>query len=303
MGLIEDAIASQNLKRQKRLQELTKAQRKESKRQKFGTFVGRNLVDGTAIVLLDGDSNPTSGFRLISSGNVVNGDRVAVRKTEGLWRADALNVREVAESVQELATFSEYKILAMSSDLRKTLDGIFITFSYGVLAVTDDFGSFRVNNQTKAISKQQINESLITADYSYPFAVPDIDATLNEIILGSALSVKPRFFVRIKNPVLATNTDSLSFALFIGLPPNIYDSFAGKTYSNTVSESSDLFITKAPIKFNLILDYFDLENVTIFMAFTSNTFTFIAVAQVGEKGLTSFEQKAFYESSVSFRFL
>lgn len=100
MGLTEDAIALQQSKRPQRLQDLTKAQRNEAKRQKFGTFIGRNLVDGTAIVLLDGDSNPTSGFRLISSGNVVKGDRVAVRKTEGLWRADALNVREVVVEQQ-----------------------------------------------------------------------------------------------------------------------------------------------------------------------------------------------------------
>lgn len=99
MGLLDDAIARQNQKRIFRMGELNKAAKREANRQKFGTFIGRNLLDGTAIVLLDGDITPTSGFRLISNANVVNGDRVAIRKTEGLWRADALNVREIAPEI------------------------------------------------------------------------------------------------------------------------------------------------------------------------------------------------------------
>jgi len=87
MGILDDAKALQSRKRMDRL--LIPKQKKI----KGATYNGKDPVDGTDIIEVDGDE-PVSGFRLISNKSISIGDRVSLRPSKsGLQRADAKNVK------------------------------------------------------------------------------------------------------------------------------------------------------------------------------------------------------------------
>jgi len=97
MGLLDIARALQARKRTDRLQII------KQKKIKGATYKGKDPVDGTDIVQVDGD-DPTSGYRLISNKPISTGDRVSLRPSQGgLQRADAPNVApvKVAEVIPE----------------------------------------------------------------------------------------------------------------------------------------------------------------------------------------------------------
>jgi len=87
MSILDDARALQSRKRVDRL--LTVKQKKI----KGATYLGKDPIDGTDIVQVDGDE-PVSGFRLISNKPISIGDRVSLRPSQGgLQRVDAPNVK------------------------------------------------------------------------------------------------------------------------------------------------------------------------------------------------------------------
>jgi len=87
MSILDDARALQSRKRTDRL--LTPTQKKI----RGATYLGKDPIDGTDIVQVDGDE-PVSGFRLISNNPISIGDRVSLRPSQGgLQRVDAPNVK------------------------------------------------------------------------------------------------------------------------------------------------------------------------------------------------------------------
>jgi len=93
MGILDDARFLQYRKRTDRL--LIPKQKKI----KGATYLGKDPVDGTDIIEVDGDE-PVSGFRLVSNKPISTGDRVSLRPSEsGLQRADARNVAPKVDGV------------------------------------------------------------------------------------------------------------------------------------------------------------------------------------------------------------
>ena len=93
MSILDDAINSQDAKRSQRLNKEAQKSKIENNKIKEGTYRGIDLVDGTAIVQLDGQDSTTSGYRLITNAPLGDGDRVSLRPNGvGLPRADAKNV-------------------------------------------------------------------------------------------------------------------------------------------------------------------------------------------------------------------
>ena len=93
MGILDDALNSQDAKRSQRLNREAQKSKIENNKIKEGTYCGVDLVDGTAIVQLDGQDSTTSGYRLITNAPLGDGDRVSIRPNGmGLPRADAKNV-------------------------------------------------------------------------------------------------------------------------------------------------------------------------------------------------------------------
>ena len=93
MGILDDALNSQDAKRSQRLSKEAQKSKIDSNKIKEGTYRGIDLVDGTAKIQLDGQINTTSGYRLITNAPLGDGDRVSIRPNGvGMPRADAKNV-------------------------------------------------------------------------------------------------------------------------------------------------------------------------------------------------------------------
>ena len=97
MGLADIARAKQIQKQLDRLQSAQDAEERDRHAYKFATYQGKDPVDGTDIVEVDGVK--TSGFKLMSNAPLSIGDRVNLRPNQqGLQRVDAQNVAPVTES-------------------------------------------------------------------------------------------------------------------------------------------------------------------------------------------------------------
>ena len=94
MGLADIARAKQIQKQLDRLQSVQDAEERDRHAYKFATYQGKDPVDGTDIVEVNGAR--TSGFKLISNAPLSIGDRVNLRPNQqGLQRVDAKNVAPV----------------------------------------------------------------------------------------------------------------------------------------------------------------------------------------------------------------
>lgn len=94
MGLADIARAKQIQKQLDRLQSAQDAEERDRHAYKFATYQGKDPVDGTDIVEVDGVK--TSGFKLMSNAPLSIGDRVNLRPNQqGLQRVDAKNVAPV----------------------------------------------------------------------------------------------------------------------------------------------------------------------------------------------------------------
>ena len=94
MGLADIARAKQIQKQLDRLQSVQDAEERDRHAYKFATYQGKDPVDGTDIVEVNGAR--TSGFKLMSNAPLSIGDRVNLRPNQqGLQRVDAKNVAPV----------------------------------------------------------------------------------------------------------------------------------------------------------------------------------------------------------------
>ena len=115
MGLADIARAKQIQKQLDRLQSVQDAEERDRHAYKFATYQGKDPVDGTDIVEVDGVK--TSGFKLMSNAPLSIGDRVNLRPNQqGLQRVDAKNVAiETTEEVIEEEVYP-VKILFLKDD-------------------------------------------------------------------------------------------------------------------------------------------------------------------------------------------
>jgi hypothetical protein len=153
MGILDDARALQSRKRTDRL--LIPKQKKI----KGATYKGKDPIDGTDIIEVDGDE-PVSGFRLISNKPISTGDRVSLRPSKGgLQRADAPNVAptKVADEVppDPFETFIYIDIYLGEITLRVD------DFSSSTFIVGIDYG-IRYSTKIKQIDKKKLNEDRAT---------------------------------------------------------------------------------------------------------------------------------------------
>ena len=104
MGILDDALNSQDAKRSQRLNKEARKSKIENNKIKEGTYRGIDLIDGTAKVQLDGQTNTTSGYKLITNAPLGDDDRVSIRPNGvGMPRADAKNVApKIAEEIKEI---------------------------------------------------------------------------------------------------------------------------------------------------------------------------------------------------------
>ena len=104
MGILDDALNLQDAKRSQRLSREAQKSKIENNKIKEGTYRGIDLVDGTAKIQLDGQTNTTSGYKLITNAPLGDGDRVSIRPNGvGMPRADAKNVApKIAEIVKKV---------------------------------------------------------------------------------------------------------------------------------------------------------------------------------------------------------
>lgn len=100
MGLVDSARAKQIQKQLDRLQSAQDAEARDRNAYKSATYQGKDPVDGTDIVAVDGVK--TSGFKLMSNAPLSIGDRVNLRPLQsGLQRVDAKNVAPVLDEIVE----------------------------------------------------------------------------------------------------------------------------------------------------------------------------------------------------------
>ena len=104
MGILDDAINSQDAKRSQRLSKEAQKTKIENNKIKEGTYRGIDLADGTARIQLDGEETATSGYKLITNAPLGDGDRVSIRPNGvGMPRADAKNVApKITEEIKKV---------------------------------------------------------------------------------------------------------------------------------------------------------------------------------------------------------
>ena len=125
MGLADIARAKQIQKQLDRLQSAQDAEERDRHAYKFATYQGKDPVDGTDIVEVDGVK--TSGFKLMSNAPLSIGDRVNLRPNQqGLQRVDAKNVAPVvddiiAEEIEKIIYFSAGAFIGLFDAKRNKL--------------------------------------------------------------------------------------------------------------------------------------------------------------------------------------
>jgi YVTN family beta-propeller protein len=137
MGLADIARAKQIQKQLDRLQAVQESEERDRNAYKFATYQGKDPVDGTDIVEVDGVA--TSGFKLMSNAPLGIGDRVNLRPNQqGLQRVDAKNVapvvHEIAEEIEKIIYFSAFTFVglldAKTNKLIKEIESVDAITSY-----------------------------------------------------------------------------------------------------------------------------------------------------------------------------
>ena len=123
MGILDDAINSQGAKRSQRLSREAQKSKIENNKIKEGTYRGIDLVDGTAKIQLDGQTNTTSGYKLITNAPLGDGDRVSIRPNGvGMPRADAKNVAPKKDTEKVKEKLVEYFLFRVSLEEYRITD-------------------------------------------------------------------------------------------------------------------------------------------------------------------------------------
>jgi len=196
MGILDDAKALQSRKRTDRL--LLPKQKKI----KGATYKGKDPVDGTDIVEVDGDES-VSGFRLISNKSISIGDRVSLRPSKsGLQRADAKNVKPNAEVIPVVDNTDIQYICVWGNGL-SVVAGLDRTLSLGV-SVVGIYSNITkivavVSSTNASESVQIIPNSITVLGHSQKIAKQTADV---DIILSSNFS-----------PTIIRRSSSLSISI------------------------------------------------------------------------------------------
>ena len=206
MGLADIARAKQIQKQLDRLQSAQDAEERDRHAYKFATYQGKDPVDGTDIVEVDGVK--TSGFRLMSNAPLSIGDRVNLRPNQqGLQRVDAQNVAPVvddiiAEEIEKIIYFSAGTFIGLFDTKKNKL--------IKKIGSVDD-GSFAWDRGIVAA-----NKNIYAMGVSSGFEIYVINATQKRIIATIPLinfqpspSMQPMLFCPSNNKIYLTSLNNL----------------------------------------------------------------------------------------------
>ena len=195
MGLADIARAKQIQKQLDRLQSVQDAEERDRHAYKFATYQGKDPVDGTDIVAVDGVK--TSGFRLMSNAPLEIGDRVNLRPNQqGLQRVDAKNVAIIKEPIIEVIKKSvPYTIIWGLNTVRFAFyddnGGASVTDSGATFISYDTKGDIDLLNSSTNISDtKQLFPDYSEYQYLYGFQNTNLDTGTINLSFGNALYVK-----------------------------------------------------------------------------------------------------------------
>ena len=242
MGILDDALNSQDAKRSQRLSKEAQKSKIENRKIKEGTYRGIDLVDGTANVQLDGQTTATSGYKLITNAPLGDGDRVSIRPNGvGMPRADAKNVapKAIVEKIEKI-------------------DLIFASLGYIGITTFDNVQSLFLESRTKLATGGLMKYLYVPKSLKFS-AKGKFDATQNTRIPPSPVGtnyvvdfVKDNNFVTYTFP---TNTGSLFAEFAVFFPEKIWkdviDPWIGY-YTNELS--SAIKFDNAPVEVEMFLN-------------------------------------------------
>ena len=152
MGLADIARAKQIQKQLDRLQSAQDAEERDRHAYKFATYQGKDPVDGTDIVEVNGAK--TSGFKLMSNAPLSIGDRVNLRPNQqGLQRVDAKNVAPVV--VDEIPIDDTYPIIKLQSL------GLLAWTGSSFLSIGSEIARIKTNGRSVVIGELTITGGVI----------------------------------------------------------------------------------------------------------------------------------------------
>ena len=151
MGLADIARAKQIQKQLDRLQSVQDAEERDRHAYKFATYQGKDPVDGTDIVEVDGVK--TSGFKLMSNAPLEIGDRVNLRPNQqGLQRVDAKNVAPVVGGIPIDDTYPIIKLESL---------GLLAWTGSSFLSIGSEIARIKTNGRSAVIGELTITGSVI----------------------------------------------------------------------------------------------------------------------------------------------
>ena len=159
MGLADIARAKQIQKQLDRLQSVQDAEERDRHAYKFATYQGKDPVDGTDIVEVNGAR--TSGFKLISNAPLSIGDRVNLRPNQqGLQRVDAKNVAPIPKTIIE-----PKKLIFINADIEW---GFVFVFDYSIEITGYDDTMAEIFNLSESKRDYTKGVRIATSLYSDP---------------------------------------------------------------------------------------------------------------------------------------
>ena len=241
MGILDDALNLQDAKRSQRLSREAQKSKIENNKIKEGTYRGIDLIDGTAKIQLDGQTNTTSGYKLITNAPLGDGDRVSIRPNGvGMPRADAKNVApKVAEEI-------------------KKVDLIFASLGYIGITTFNNVQSLFLESRTKLDTGGLMKYAYIPKSLKFS-AKEKFDATQNTRIppnpIGTNYVVN---FVGDNNFVTYTfppNTGSLFAEFAVFFPEEIWKKIIDPWIGYYTNESfSTIKFNNAPVEVEMALN-------------------------------------------------
>lgn len=186
MGILDAARELQNQKQFERLQSQANKQEHDKKKIKAGTYIGKDLNNGTDIIQRDGDE-PINSYRLISNKSISSGDRVSLRPSQGgLQRADAKNVApkitqeiELINPTAYLAYTSAYVFSGNNSqDFAKSFLGVTAS-SYAIGGVLKKNPLISLIYTKNGLILSRKNNFVLNETYSFPDAIGQSNNNIN----------------------------------------------------------------------------------------------------------------------------
>ena len=202
MGLADIARAKQIQKQLDRLQSVQDAEERDRHAYKFATYQGKDPVDGTDIVAVDGVK--TSGFRLMSNAPLEIGDRVNLRPNQqGLQRVDAKNVAPVVAP-----EIPERKIIPIDSNF---VWGFAFVADYSLTATLYDDSSNEIGSSS--YSGRMLSRQASISQGLYDFETRELVKKINFDFLGQPSSSA--------TVIYSDSIDGYRFAVTVKFTPTV----------------------------------------------------------------------------------